>query len=48
MTEKPEIVHAMKKKTTLWRYLIENVTFAVSEEIRRNSAELQGAQYLLH
>jgi protease IV len=47
MKEKPEIVHAMKKKTTLWRYLIENVTFAVSEEIRRNSAELQGAQYLL-
>jgi protease IV len=45
--EKPEIVHGMKKKTTLWRYLMENMTSALSEEIRRNSAELQGAQYLL-
>ena len=44
---KPEIVHGMKKKTTLWRYLMENVTSAISEEIRRNSAELRGAQYLL-
>lgn len=47
MKEKPEIVHGMKKKTTLWRYLMENMTSAVSEEIRRNSAELRGAQYLL-
>ena len=47
MKEKPEIVHAMKKKTTLWKYLMENMTSAVSEELRRNSAELQGAQYLL-
>jgi protease-4 len=47
MKEKPEIVHGMKKKTTLWRYLMENVTSAVSEEIRRNSAQLRGAQYLL-
>lgn len=47
MKEKPEIVHGMKKKTTLWRYLLENMTSAVSEEIRRNSAELRGAQYLL-
>jgi len=47
MKGKPEIVHGMKKKTTLWRYLMENVTSAVSEEIRRNSAQLQGAQYLL-
>jgi protease-4 len=45
--EKPEIVYGMKKKTTLWRYLMENMTSAVSEEIRRNSAELRGAQYLL-
>jgi len=44
---KPEIVHGMKKKTTLWRYLMQNMTSAVSEEIRRNSAELRGAQYLL-
>ena len=47
MKEKPEIVYGMKKKTTLWRYLMENMTSAVSEEIRRNSAELRGAQYLL-
>jgi protease-4 len=47
MKEKPEIVHGMKKKTNLWRYLMENMTSAVSEEIRRNSAELRGAQYLL-
>ena len=47
MKEKPEIVHGMKKKTTLWRYLMQNMTSAVSEEIRRNSAELRGAQYLL-
>ncbi|MBN2438800.1 MAG: signal peptide peptidase SppA [Deltaproteobacteria bacterium] len=47
MKEKPETVYGMKKKTTLWRYLIENMTFAVSDEIRRNSGELRGAQYLL-
>ena len=47
MKEKPEIVYAMKKKMTLWRYLMENMTSAVSEEIRRNSADLRGAQYLL-
>jgi protease IV len=47
MKEKPEIVYGMKKKTNLWRYLMENMTSAVSEEIRRNSAELRGAQYLL-
>jgi protease-4 len=47
MKGKPEIVHGMKKKTTLWRYLMQNMTSAVSEEIRRNSAELRGAQYLL-
>ena len=47
MKEKPKIVHGMKKKSTLWRYLMENMTSAVSEEIRRNSAELRGAQYLL-
>ena len=47
MKGKPEIVHGMKKKTTLWRYLMQNMTSAVSEEIRRNSAQLRGAQYLL-
>jgi protease-4 len=47
MKEKPEIVHGMKKKTTLWRYLMQNMASAVSEEIRGSSAELRGAQYLL-
>ena len=47
MKGKPEIVHGMKKKTTLWRYLMQNMTSAVSEEIRRSSAKLRGAQYLL-
>jgi protease-4 len=44
---KPEIVYGMKKKTTFWRYMIENMTSAVSEEIRRNAVESRGAQYLL-
>jgi protease-4 len=47
MKEKPKIVHGMKKKSTLWRYLMQNMTSAVSEEIRRNTTELRGAQYLL-
>jgi protease IV len=45
--EKPEIVYGMKKKTTFWRYMMENMTSAVSEEIRRNAVESRGAQYLL-
>jgi protease IV len=44
---KPEIVYGMKKKTTFWRYMMENITSAVSEEISRNAAESKGAQYLL-
>ncbi|MCX5821323.1 MAG: S49 family peptidase, partial [Deltaproteobacteria bacterium] len=47
MKEKPEIVYGMKKKTTFWRYIMENMTSAVSEEIRRNAVESRGAQYLL-
>ena len=47
MKEKPETVYAIKKKMTLWRFLLENMTSAVSEEIRRNSADLWGVQYLL-
>jgi protease IV len=45
--EKPEIVYGMKKRTTFWRYMMENMTSAVSEEIRRNAVESRGAQYLL-
>ncbi len=47
MKGKPVVVHAMKKKTTLWKYLMQNMTSVISEEIGRTSAELQGAQYLL-
>lgn len=47
MKEKPEIVYGMKKKTTFLRYFMENMTSAVSEEIRRTTAESRGAMYLL-
>lgn len=47
MKEKPEIVYGAKKKTTFWRYLMENMTSAVSEEMRKNAVETRGAQYLL-
>lgn len=45
--EKPEIVYGLKKKTTLWKYLLRNITSAVAEEIRGGRAESRGAQYLL-
>ena len=44
---KPEIVHGMKKKTTLLKYLMGNMTSAVVEEIKGKTAESRGAQYLL-
>jgi protease-4 len=47
MKEKPEIVYGAKKKTSFWRYMMENMTSAVSEEIRKNAVETRGAQYLL-
>jgi protease-4 len=43
--DQPEVVYGMKKKTGFWHYLMENMTSAVAEEIRKNSAELRGAQY---
>jgi protease-4 len=43
--EKPEMVYAAKKKTGFWRYMMENITSAVSEEIGRNAAQTRGAQY---
>lgn len=47
MEGSPEIVHGMKKKTTLLKYLIGSVTSAVVEEINGRSAESHGVQYLL-
>jgi len=44
---KPETVHGMKKKTTLLKYLMGNMTSAVVEEIKGKTAESRGAQYLL-
>jgi protease-4 len=43
----PEIVHGMKKKTTLLKYLMGSMTSAVVEEIKGKAAESRGAQYLL-
>jgi protease IV len=44
---KPEVVHASDKKTTIWRYLMQNMTSVLSEEIRRSTMKLEGAQYLM-
>jgi protease-4 len=43
---KPDMVYAVQKKTSLWKYLIENVASVVSGEIRRHTLETQGALYL--
>jgi len=47
MEGRPEIVHGMKKKTTLFKYLMGSMTSAVVEEIKGRAAESRGAQYLL-
>ncbi|MCG2741272.1 MAG: signal peptide peptidase SppA [Syntrophaceae bacterium] len=47
MEGSPEIVHGMKKKTTLLKYLMGSITSAVVEEIKGKAAESRGAQYLL-
>jgi protease-4 len=47
MEGSPEIVHGMKKKTTLLKYLMGSMTSAVVEEIKGQAAESRGAQYLL-
>lgn len=47
MEGSPEIVHGMKKKTTLFKYLMGSMTSAVVEEIQGKAAESRGAQYLL-
>jgi len=46
MEGKPAIVYAAKKKTNLWRYLMESVASAVSGKIHDSIAESGGAQYL--
>jgi protease-4 len=43
----PEIVHGMKKKTTLLKYLMGSMTSAVIEEVKGKAVESRGAQYLL-
>jgi protease-4 len=47
MEGNPEIVHGMKKKTTLLKYLMGSMTSAVVEEIKGQTVESRGAQYLL-
>jgi protease-4 len=47
MEGSPEIVHGMKKKTTLFKYLMGSMTSAVVEGIKGKAAESRGAQYLL-
>lgn len=43
----PEIVHGMKKKTSLLKYLIGSMTSAFVEDIKGQVVESHGAQYLL-
>jgi protease-4 len=43
---KPDVVYSVKKKSSLWKYLLENVASVISGEIRRSAAESRGAQYL--
>jgi protease-4 len=43
---KPAIVYSAKKKSNLWKYLIESTASAVSGEIRKSTVESRGAQYL--
>ena len=43
---KPDTVYAAKKKASVWKYLLENMTSAVSGEIRRGTAESRGVQFL--
>jgi protease-4 len=43
---KPEIIYAAKKKTSILRYLIENMTSIIAGELQKNTVESKGAQYL--
>jgi protease-4 len=46
MEGKPAIVYAAKKKTNLWRYLMESMASALSGKINDSVAASAGAQYL--
>jgi protease-4 len=46
MEGKPEVVYAVRKKTGLWKYLMENMASTLSGEIRRQTG-ISGAQYLM-
>jgi protease-4 len=43
---KPAVVYSAKKKSNLWKYLIESTATAISGEIRKSTVESRGAQYL--
>jgi protease-4 len=43
---KPAVVYAEKKKTNLWKYLLESTASVVSGEIRKSTVDSPGAQYL--
>jgi protease-4 len=43
---KPPVVYAAKKKTNLWRYLLESATSALSDKIQDGVAESGGALYI--
>jgi protease-4 len=43
---KPDVIYATKKKTSFLKYIIENMAFVVSGEIRRNLAESRGALFI--
>jgi len=47
MDGKPVIVYSAKKKSNLWRYLLESTASALSDKIQDSSAGSTGAQYLL-
>jgi len=48
MEGKPAVVYAAKKKTSLWKYLLESGLSALSGRIQDHVTESRGAQYLLH
>jgi protease-4 len=43
---KPQVVYAVEKKASLWKYLLENMASAVAGEIRKTSTEWEGGQFL--
>jgi protease-4 len=43
---KPEVIYATKKKTSILKYVIENMTSIVAGELRKSTIESRGAQYV--